>query len=89
MGSTGPASPAQALCDRFGLDPLGLLASGALLIGCGPRVAKELCQKLDAAGIMSRVIGSAKEGSPGVHFTDGRAVRRAVPDEILKVFKES
>ena len=78
----------RELCRRFGLDPLGLLASGALLIGCSQRAQKKLCQELDAADIMCSVIGSAKEGPPGVHFTDGRAVKRAVTDEILKVFRE-
>ena len=81
-------SQTQALCRRFGLDPLGLLASGALLIGCGPRSLKKMCQELDDADIMFSVIGSARKGSPAVHFTDGRAVKRAVTDEILKVFKE-
>ena len=78
----------QELCRRYGLDPLGLLASGSLLIGCGPRAVKKLCQALDDAHIMFSEIGLAKKGSAEVHFTDGRAVRRAVTDEILKVFKE-
>lgn len=78
----------QELCRWFDLDPLGLLASGSLLIGCGPRAVKRLCEQLDRAAIMSSVIGSAKKGSPGVHFADGRVARRAVTDEILKVFKE-
>ncbi len=77
------------LCRCFDLDPLGLLASGALLIGCGPRAVKKMCQELDNADIMFSVIGSARKGSAGVHFTDGRAVKRAVTDEILKVFKEN
>ena len=78
----------KALCGRFGLDPLGLLASGALLIACPRRAAKNLCQELDAADIMSRVIGLAGSGSAGVHFKDGRVIREAVTDEILKVFDE-
>ena len=79
----------QGLCSRLGLDPLGLLASGALLIACGQRVVKELCQELDAADIMSRVIGLVGADSAGVHFKDGRVVRKAVTDEMLKVFDEN
>jgi len=78
----------QGLCNHFGLDPLRLLASGALLIACPQRTIKKLCRELEAADIMSGVIGSVGKGSVGVHFKDGRAVRRAVADEILKVFDE-
>ena len=78
----------RSLCERFGLDPLRLLASGALLIACPQRAIKKLCRELDAADIMSCVIGSVGKGSVGVHIKGGRVVKRAVTDEILKVFGE-
>ena len=78
----------QALCDQFGLDPLRLLASGALLIACPQRATKKLCRELDAADIMSSVIGSVSAGSAGVHFKDGRTVKSVATDEILKIFDE-
>ena len=78
----------RRLCQRFGLDPLGLLASGALIIACAPRMVKNLCRRLDQADIISAVIGRARRGLPAVHFDDGRSVKKSVTDQILKVFKK-
>ena len=78
----------QALCSRFGLDPLGLLASGAGLIVCPQRAIKKLRQELGTANITFSTIGSVGKGSAGVHFKDGRTIKRAVTDEILKVLAE-
>ena len=79
----------RRLCQSLGLDPLGLLASGALVIACAPRRVKNLCKRLDKADILNAVIGRARRGPPAVHFSDGRSVKKSVTDQILKVFKEA
>jgi hydrogenase expression/formation protein HypE len=47
----------EKLCREFGLDPLGTLASGALLLTVEDRDAGKLAQALAAAGYPSAVIG--------------------------------
>lgn len=76
----------QAVCGHFGLDPLALLGSGALVIACSQRSATKICRALGEAGIAGWKIGVAKKGRPMVHFRDGRTVKKSVTDEILKVF---
>ncbi len=47
----------RLLCDRFGLDPLGLLSSGVFLF-TAPRAAAELaCNELEAREIPAAIIG--------------------------------
>jgi len=73
-----------ALCGHFGLDPLRLLASGALLIASPSRAAAGLLAALAAAGIGASVIASARKGPPGVHWRGG-SLTGPVIDEMLKV----
>ncbi len=47
----------RAICDALGLDPLGLIASGALLATLAPEHAEAVVGALDAEGIPARVIG--------------------------------
>lgn len=49
----------QALCDHLGLDPLGLIASGALLIAVAPEDAARTVAALREGGIQASVIGEA------------------------------
>jgi hydrogenase maturation factor len=76
----------EIICERFGLDALGLLASGALLISCRDGDAEKLLDSLSAGGMPASVMGRARRGTPAVHLNDGRVVKRSVLDEILKVF---
>ena len=48
-------------CDVFGLDPLGIIASGALLIVADPARAEEVTQRLQAADIECAAIGEMLE----------------------------
>jgi HAD superfamily hydrolase (TIGR01509 family) len=70
------------MCADLGLDPLGVIGSGALLVGCSPVGADGLEADLADAGVPIRWIGSADEGE--------RAEERPVPrferDEILKAW---
>ncbi|MGQ9560840.1 MAG: AIR synthase family protein [Candidatus Oleimicrobiaceae bacterium] len=79
----------KILCDQFGLDPLGTIASGALLIGAPPGDANRIVDGLQASGIQARVIGRAVPPEKGLLLRQGD---RLVPlpqfarDEITKLF---
>jgi len=55
----------RALCDRLGIDPLGLLGSGALLIASPQSSRGEILWALKDEGIPARVIGSMAERDKG------------------------
>lgn len=79
-----------ALCSQFGLDPLGLIASGALLIACPPGESKPILASLQAAGITATCLGRAVERERGVTLTqEGR--KQPLPtfarDEIARLFE--
>lgn len=63
-------SATRALCDALGIDPLGLLASGALLFTATPVVARGATQALREVGIAATVIGAVHQGS-GVTLRTG------------------
>jgi hydrogenase maturation factor len=56
----------ERLCEALGLDPLGLLGSGALLIACSPDDAGRLGEALKAAGIEATDIGEVVGAGQGV-----------------------
>lgn len=68
-----PIAPeARGICIAFGLDPLGLIASGSLLIGCAAADAEAIVRALDEAAIVSSIIGRAVPAPDGVTLTTGR-----------------
>jgi len=75
----------KAVCHHFGIDPLRLLASGALLIACPEQTIKVLTKALSAAGIRACEIGYARKGSSELHFQNGKSMKKSAADEILKV----
>jgi hydrogenase maturation factor len=52
----------NAFCHALGLDPLGLIASGALLISAAPDESARMVEALGQAGIGAAVIGRVVEG---------------------------
>ena len=56
----------ERLCALLAADPLGLIASGSLLICCDPADAAELTGMLAAAGIPATDIGELTEDGAGV-----------------------
>ncbi|MXZ75003.1 MAG: hydrogenase expression/formation protein [Gemmatimonadetes bacterium] len=80
----------EALCAFYGLDPLGVIASGALLIVVEADRAKPLAVRLGDAGIPVAEIGSVQPPEFGIRIrskgeiTDLPAFDR---DEIGKVFE--
>jgi hydrogenase maturation factor len=84
-------APTAAICRHFGIDPLGLIGSGALLATVAARRAPGLLRAWARRGLAGRVIGVVARGR-GV-----RAVRarRAVPfpwvarDEIITALERA
>jgi hydrogenase expression/formation protein HypE len=79
-----------ALCAQFDLDPLGLIASGALLIASPPQDTDAIVGALRAAGILATIVGRAVEQKEGCTLL-GQGGRRLLPsfarDEIARLFE--
>jgi len=80
----------QALCAPLDLDPLGLIASGALLMAVAPEDADPIRVALEDAGIAATRIGRVVERGWGVVLKSG-AGERPLPtferDEIARLFE--
>jgi len=80
------------LLGRYGLDPLGSIASGALLITAKPSDAGNIISALEAEGIHAYDIGTVTEKSAGVKLVRaGEAVDLPAfeRDEITKIFGQA
>jgi hydrogenase maturation factor len=81
-----------AMCEALGLDPLGLIASGALLLACPRREAAAVLQAWRGAGLQGAAIGEVLPAGEGCVLVDGREERplpRFARDEIARVFDGS
>ncbi len=76
----------ETLCARLGLNPLGLIASGSLLLAAAPETADGIVAALDQAGIAAARIGRVVERARGIRLRNG-AEERELPqferDEIV------
>jgi hydrogenase maturation factor len=81
----------RVLCEAFGLDPLGTLASGALLLTLAPADAGLVLHALAREGIDCHFIGHVVPAAEGVTLVDGGR-RWPLPtyarDEITRLFEE-
>ena len=59
----------HAICDALSLDPLGLIASGALLATLPPQDAEHLIAALSQEGIPASVIGAVTPASEGLRIS--------------------
>jgi hydrogenase expression/formation protein HypE len=78
------------LCTAYGLDPLGVIASGSLLLTTPAERADELTSRFKSAGVECAVIGQIVPQEEGLTITRGEVVGqlpRFEVDEIAKVFK--
>ena len=79
----------RAVCDALSLDPLGLIASGALLATLPPADARRLTVALRRAGIPVVEIGRVTPASEGLRLISNGA-ERALPtferDELARFF---
>ena len=82
----------EALCSFYGLDPLGVIASGALLIVVDADHAGQVTARLAESGVPVAVIGSVEPPGFGIRIRrDGAVVDLPTfdRDEIGKVFEAS
>ena len=80
------------LCAAFGLDPLGTIASGALLLAVAPADAAAVEAACRGAGIMCAAIGEVTERRQGTTLVEGgraRPLPTFSQDEITKLFAGS
>ncbi len=78
----------EAVCKLYGLDPLGLLASGALLLIIDRGKVRELCQIYGKEGIECSVIGEVVSREKGVKIVEGKeelSFSQSNQDELSKV----
>ena len=83
----------RALCDMFGLNPLGVISSGAMLIASEPEKAETICRTLATAGINADIIGKFLLSESGLWLKDATGTQQPLPvfetDEIAKLFSSS
>ena len=78
------------ICRELGLDPLGVITSGALLIAAAPEGEETVRNALHATGALGVRIGTLSPKSEGVklHRADGTVpLPRYDSDEIGKIFQ--
>lgn len=75
LGSVTVLPECRAVCDALGLDPVGLLASGALLLVVAPDDSARVRGALEGEGIGVEVIGRVTERERGLVLRDGRGAR--------------
>ena len=79
----------RILAEHFGLNPFGLIASGALLIVCSPEKTKEILFSLRREGIFAERIGKVIE--EGFYYITPQGKEEIIPsprDEVIKIFNE-
>ncbi|UCE20506.1 MAG: AIR synthase family protein [Gemmatimonadota bacterium] len=78
------------LCNHFHLDPLGSIASGALLICLASEDTANVVEALQSEGVRASVIGTVTDRKFGVKMEDEGKIRdlpRFERDEITKLFE--
>jgi hydrogenase expression/formation protein HypE len=82
---------AALLCRAYGLDPLGTIASGALLIATPAEEALRVQEALQVNNIACAAIGRIVPPSEGILLNDGNTLQplpQFSSDEITKLFTE-
>jgi len=81
----------ELLCRKLKIDPLGLIASGALLIVVSPEDSPRVIRALQKKGIAAKVIGKTWKKEKGVKMR-GAGKLRNLPvfprDEVARLFEE-
>ena len=81
-----------AVCRALDLDPLGTIASGALLVTAAPQESYRMIDALAVAGIQATVIGRVVKGSPAVWMRSADSLANFPifqRDELARLFEES
>ncbi len=75
------------LCKEFNIDPLGLIASGSLIIIADPSSTNNIIKNLADIGISCSLIGKVVEREKGICFEDDNGILPFFKtDEITKIF---
>jgi hydrogenase expression/formation protein HypE len=78
----------EALCRATGLDPLGAIASGALLLAAHADDGERIAAALEEGGIAAHTVGHVEDGPAGVvDAATGEAIPRPARDEIAKLYE--
>jgi len=80
----------DTICSALALDPLKLIASGALLIAVAPDRADSVLTAIEATGVPVVVIGEVRPSSEGITIVTNGAVEPLTPpvrDEIARAFE--
>jgi hydrogenase expression/formation protein HypE len=82
----------RAVAEALDIDPLGMLASGSLLIATRPEGVPAIVRAIESAGIPVSVVGRLTENSDEASLVDGRE-KRSLPefavDEVARVLSGS
>jgi len=81
----------RVLCEAFGLDPLGTIASGSLLLAVAPDDSEAVIAACRGAGVDCAAIGRVTDASQGVSLVTGghaRPMPTFPQDEITRIFSE-
>lgn len=79
---------AKLLCEQYNLDPLGVIASGALLMSVNKASSSNIVEALKKEGIEAEVIGKIVEAAKGVKLLlndQSYDLPKFARDEILKM----
>lgn len=81
----------EAICTALALDPLKLIASGALLVAVAPAGTDDVMKALQDAQVTVSVIGEVRPASEGLTISVAGRVESLAPpdrDEIARAFEE-
>ena len=81
----------QTICRALELDPLGLLASGALLLAVAPEEATAVTDALAQKGVSARVMGHVTDAAHGLRLRSPDGVKelpRFARDELARLFSQ-
>lgn len=76
----------RAICEALSVDPMGLIASGSLLIAVEPTMADRMLDRFNDSGVVAAHIGVITGPDCGMHFTDGVELGVFERDEIARYF---
>lgn len=82
----------KVLCREFGIDPLGAISSGALLIVLRSNDALKVKEEIEKRGIRCEVIGEVREEGFGIKLRKDKELvelTRFSRDEIAKLFENT
>ena len=77
----------EKIAGLLGIDPLGLIGSGSLLICTRPDTSGSLIERLRAAGIQATLIGTVEKTGRTVSTVSGDSWPAFDVDEITRLFK--